>query len=132
MRDISDISDFMDFSPTRQIQVAACEKLRDTDHGISALQSSMSEGVRSPNQNNSYMELYQMSTQAMARKKDELFMQSLPKAHFHSQIKAILQKLVSSNPIGSPSLKSRPPLQPSFNTTNIAEQDRGLKTAGAV
>ncbi|GFX93708.1 transposable element Tcb1 transposase [Trichonephila clavipes] len=39
--------------------------------------------------------------------------------------------MVSSNPIGSPSLKSRPPLQQSFNTTNIAEPDRGLKTAGA-
>ncbi|GFX40899.1 hypothetical protein TNCV_3761201 [Trichonephila clavipes] len=57
---------------SRQIQVAACEKLRDTVHGISALQSFMFEGVRSPNQKNSYMELYQMSTQAMARKKDEL------------------------------------------------------------
>ncbi|GFX28549.1 hypothetical protein TNCV_1153581 [Trichonephila clavipes] len=59
-------------------------------------------------------------------------MQSLPKAHFHSQIKAILQQLVSSTPIGSPPLKSRPPLQPSYNTRNIVEQDRGLKTAGAV
>ncbi|GFX24364.1 integrase catalytic domain-containing protein [Trichonephila clavipes] len=48
------------------------EKLRDTVHGISALHSSMLEGVRSPSPKNSYMELYQMSTQAMARKKDEL------------------------------------------------------------
>ncbi|GFX40328.1 hypothetical protein TNCV_4319611 [Trichonephila clavipes] len=37
----------------------------------------------------------------------------------------------TSNHIGSP-LKSRPPLQQSLNTTNIAEPDRGLKTAGAV
>ncbi|GFW40110.1 hypothetical protein TNCV_5117931 [Trichonephila clavipes] len=69
---MSDISDIMDFSPTRQIQVAACKKLRDTVHGISTLHSSMFEGVRSPSPKNSYMELYQMSTQAMARKKDEL------------------------------------------------------------
>ncbi|GFW77536.1 probable RNA-directed DNA polymerase from transposon X-element [Trichonephila clavipes] len=47
------------------------------------------------------------------------FVQPLPKAHFHSQIKAILQQLVSSTPIGSPPLKSRPPLQPSYNTRNI-------------
>ncbi|GFX40327.1 hypothetical protein TNCV_4319601 [Trichonephila clavipes] len=65
---MSDISDFMDFSPTRQTQVAACEKLRDTVHGISALHSSMLEGVRK----NSFLELYQMTTHAMARKKDEL------------------------------------------------------------
>ncbi|GFY05332.1 hypothetical protein TNCV_2207781 [Trichonephila clavipes] len=63
------MSDIMDFSPTRQIQVAACEKLRDTVHGISALHSSIFEGVRSPSPKNSYMELYQKSTQAMARKK---------------------------------------------------------------
>ncbi|GFU26929.1 hypothetical protein TNCV_2536611 [Trichonephila clavipes] len=66
---MSDISDIMDFSPTRQIQVAACEKLRDTVHGISALHSSMFEGVRTPSPKNSFMELYQMSTHAMARKK---------------------------------------------------------------
>ncbi|GFX53794.1 hypothetical protein TNCV_1597401 [Trichonephila clavipes] len=69
---MSDISDIMDFSPTRQTQVAACEKLRDTVHGISALHSSMFEGVRTPSPKNSFMELYQMSAHAMARKKDEL------------------------------------------------------------
>ncbi|GFX36632.1 hypothetical protein TNCV_3537561 [Trichonephila clavipes] len=69
---MSDISDFMDFSPTRQSQVAACEKLRDTVHSISALHSSMLEGARTPSPKNSFMELYQMSTYAMARKKDEL------------------------------------------------------------
>ncbi|GFY17240.1 uncharacterized protein TNCV_1090161 [Trichonephila clavipes] len=66
------MSDIMDFSPTQQIQVAAYENLRDTVHGISALHSSMFEDVRSPSPKNSYMELYQMSTQAMARKKDEM------------------------------------------------------------
>ncbi|GFU64607.1 nucleic-acid-binding protein from transposon X-element [Trichonephila clavipes] len=64
------MSDFMDFSSTRQSQVAACEKLRDTVHGISALHSSMFEGVRTPSPKNSFMD--QMSTHAMARKKDEL------------------------------------------------------------
>ncbi|GFW42600.1 hypothetical protein TNCV_4257941 [Trichonephila clavipes] len=72
---MSDISDIMDFSPTRQTQVAACEKLRDTVHGISALHSSMFEGVRTPSPKNSFMELYQMSPHAMARKKDELIVE---------------------------------------------------------
>ncbi|GFT80831.1 hypothetical protein TNCV_2714631 [Trichonephila clavipes] len=69
---MSDISDFMDFSPTRQSEVAACEKLRDTVHSISALHSSMLEGARTPSPKNSFLELYQMSTYAMAKKKDEL------------------------------------------------------------
>ncbi|GFS64079.1 hypothetical protein TNCV_3944641 [Trichonephila clavipes] len=69
---MSDISDFMDFSPTRQSQVAACEKLRDTVHSISALHSSMFEGERTPNPKNSFLELYQMSTYDLAKKKDEL------------------------------------------------------------
>ncbi|GFW09069.1 hypothetical protein TNCV_3081611 [Trichonephila clavipes] len=66
------MSDIMDFSPTRQMQVKACEKLRDTVHGISALHSSMFDDARSPSPKNSCMELYQMSTRAMARKKDEM------------------------------------------------------------
>ncbi|GFW35162.1 hypothetical protein TNCV_5067271 [Trichonephila clavipes] len=69
---MSDISDFMDFSPTRQSEVAACEKLRDTVHSISALHSSMLEGARPPSPKNSFLELYQMSTYAIAKKKDEL------------------------------------------------------------
>ncbi|GFS93597.1 hypothetical protein TNCV_3775691 [Trichonephila clavipes] len=69
---MSDISDFMDFSPTRQSQVAACEKLRDTVHSISALHSSMLEGGRTPSPKNSFLELYQMSTYDLAKKKDEL------------------------------------------------------------
>ncbi|GFV69032.1 putative RNA-directed DNA polymerase from transposon X-element [Trichonephila clavipes] len=69
---MSDINDFMDFSPTRQSEVAACEKLRDTVNSISALHSPMLEGARTPSPKNSFMELYQMTTYAMARKKDEL------------------------------------------------------------
>ncbi|GFV69315.1 RNA-directed DNA polymerase from mobile element jockey [Trichonephila clavipes] len=69
---MSDISDFMDFSPTRQSKVAACEKLRDTVHSISALHSSMLEGARTPSPKNSFLELYQMSTYDLAKKKDEL------------------------------------------------------------
>ncbi|GFU48050.1 hypothetical protein TNCV_1793221 [Trichonephila clavipes] len=53
-------------------EVAACEKLRDTVHSISALHSSMLEGARTPTPKNSFLELYQMSTYAMAKKKDEL------------------------------------------------------------
>ncbi|GFX18819.1 hypothetical protein TNCV_4143401 [Trichonephila clavipes] len=59
----------MDFSPTRQKQVAACEKLRDTVTGISALHRFMYDDVRSPSPMNSFTELYR-TTQAMARKKE--------------------------------------------------------------
>ncbi|GFV28830.1 uncharacterized protein TNCV_4759781 [Trichonephila clavipes] len=72
MSDISDISDFMDFSPTRQSKVAACEKLRDTVHSISAMHSSISEGARTPTKKNSFLELYQMTSYDLAKKKDEL------------------------------------------------------------
>ncbi|GFX21416.1 hypothetical protein TNCV_1398301 [Trichonephila clavipes] len=66
------MSDISDFSPTRQSEVAACGKLRDTVLRISALHSSMLEGARTPSPKNSFLELYQMSTYAMAKKKDEL------------------------------------------------------------
>ncbi|GFW07235.1 hypothetical protein TNCV_3694281 [Trichonephila clavipes] len=69
---MSDISDFMDFSPKRQSKVAACEKLRDTVHSISAMHSSMLEGARTPSKKNSFLEIYQMSTYDLAKKKDEL------------------------------------------------------------
>ncbi|GFV33306.1 hypothetical protein TNCV_1498271 [Trichonephila clavipes] len=72
MSDISDISDFMDFSPTRQSKVAACEKLRVTVHSISAMHSSILEGARSPTKKNSFLELYQMTSYDLAKKKDEL------------------------------------------------------------
>ncbi|GFV35606.1 hypothetical protein TNCV_3473771 [Trichonephila clavipes] len=67
--DISDISDFMDLSPTRQSKVAACEKLRDTVHSISAMHSSISEGARTPTKKNSFLELYQMTSFDLAKKK---------------------------------------------------------------
>ncbi|GFW15841.1 hypothetical protein TNCV_1257121 [Trichonephila clavipes] len=67
---MSDISDFMDFSPTRQSKVAACEKLRDTVHSISAMHSSISEGARTPTKKNSFLELYQMTSFDLAKKKD--------------------------------------------------------------
>ncbi|GFV99436.1 uncharacterized protein TNCV_1514061 [Trichonephila clavipes] len=69
MSDISDISDFMDFSPTRQSKVAACEKLRDTVHSISAMHSSISEGASTPTKKNSFLELYQMTSYDLAKKK---------------------------------------------------------------
>ncbi|GFX83058.1 hypothetical protein TNCV_5002061 [Trichonephila clavipes] len=66
---MSDISDFMDFSPTRQSKVAACEKLRDTVHSISAMHSSISEGARTPTKKNSFLELYQMTSFDLAKKR---------------------------------------------------------------
>ncbi|GFT55894.1 nucleic-acid-binding protein from transposon X-element [Trichonephila clavipes] len=68
---MSDFSENMEVSPTRQAQVAACEKLRDTVTGISALHLSLQDG-RSPNPQNSFTELYRMSTQAMIKRKEEM------------------------------------------------------------
>ncbi|GFY55885.1 hypothetical protein TNIN_358411 [Trichonephila inaurata madagascariensis] len=64
----------MDFSPSRQAKIAACEKLRDTVTGISALHKSLLDEslARSPSPRNSFIELYRMSTQAMAMKKEEM------------------------------------------------------------
>ncbi|GFT20537.1 hypothetical protein TNCV_2183751 [Trichonephila clavipes] len=70
---MSDSSDNMEFSPTKFDQVSACEKLRDTVTGISALHLSI-HGMdgRSPNPRNSFKELYYSSTQAMIRRKEEM------------------------------------------------------------
>ncbi|GFY58971.1 hypothetical protein TNIN_78741 [Trichonephila inaurata madagascariensis] len=64
----------MDFSPTRQAKIAACEKLRDTVTGISALHKSLLDEslARLPSPRNSFTEIYRMSTQAMAMKKEEM------------------------------------------------------------
>ncbi|GFV36946.1 hypothetical protein TNCV_4545341 [Trichonephila clavipes] len=70
---MSDTSEQMEFSPTKFAQVAACEKLRDTVTGISALHKSLQEmDGRSPSPRNSYKDLYLSSTQAMIRKKEKL------------------------------------------------------------
>ncbi|GFV57822.1 hypothetical protein TNCV_3072011 [Trichonephila clavipes] len=61
----------MEVSPTRQAQVAECEKLRDTVTGISALHLSLHDG-RLPSPQNSFKELYRMSTQAMIKRKEEM------------------------------------------------------------
>ncbi|GFX23527.1 nucleic-acid-binding protein from transposon X-element [Trichonephila clavipes] len=68
---MSDFSENMEVSPTRQAQVAACEKLRETVTGISALHMSLHDG-RSPSPQNSFTELYRMSTQAMIKRKEEM------------------------------------------------------------
>ncbi|GFT03238.1 hypothetical protein TNCV_3610931 [Trichonephila clavipes] len=68
---MSDSSEIMEVSPTRQAQVAACEKLRDTVTGISTLHLSLHDG-RSPSPQNSFTELYRMSTQAMIKRKEEM------------------------------------------------------------
>ncbi|GFT69040.1 hypothetical protein TNCV_2175011 [Trichonephila clavipes] len=65
----------MEVSPTRQAQVAACEKLRDTVTGISALHLSLQESslhLSLPSPQNSFTELYRMSTQAMIMRKEEM------------------------------------------------------------
>ncbi|GFU38243.1 hypothetical protein TNCV_2432601 [Trichonephila clavipes] len=70
---MSDSSDHMEFSPTKVEQVSACEKLRDTVTGISALHKSI-QGMdgRSPSPRNSFKDLYLSSTQAMIRRKEEM------------------------------------------------------------
>ncbi|GFS41915.1 hypothetical protein TNIN_20321 [Trichonephila inaurata madagascariensis] len=71
---MSDYSGNLDFSPTRQAKIAACEKLRDTVTGISALHKSLLDEslANSPTHRNSFSEIYRMSTQAMAMKKEEM------------------------------------------------------------
>ncbi|GFV08301.1 hypothetical protein TNCV_327351 [Trichonephila clavipes] len=71
---MSDTSERMDISPSRLVQVATCEKLRDTVTGISALHKSLHEvDGRSPSPRNSYTELYRTNTQAtMIRRKEEM------------------------------------------------------------
>ncbi|GFX32158.1 RNA-directed DNA polymerase from mobile element jockey [Trichonephila clavipes] len=68
---MSDFSENMEVSPTRQAQVAACEKLSYTVTGISALHLSLQD-ERSPSPQNSFTELYRMSTQAMIKRKEEM------------------------------------------------------------
>ncbi|GFY70368.1 hypothetical protein TNIN_300431 [Trichonephila inaurata madagascariensis] len=72
---MSDYSENLDFSPTRKARIAACEKLRDTVTGISALHKSLLDEslASSPTHRNSFSEIYRMSTQAMAMKKEEMF-----------------------------------------------------------
>ncbi|GFY74856.1 hypothetical protein TNIN_344731 [Trichonephila inaurata madagascariensis] len=71
---MSDYSGNLDFSPTRQAKTAACEKLRDTVTGISALHKSLLDEslASSPTHRNSFSEIYRMSFQAMAMKKEEM------------------------------------------------------------
>ncbi|GFX97808.1 nucleic-acid-binding protein from transposon X-element [Trichonephila clavipes] len=68
---MSDFSENMEVSPTRQAQVATCEKLRDTVTGILALHMSLHDG-RSHSPQSSFAELYRMSTQTMIKRKEEM------------------------------------------------------------
>ncbi|GFX15452.1 hypothetical protein TNCV_3303811 [Trichonephila clavipes] len=70
---MSDSSDHMEFSPTKFEQVSACEKLRDTITGISALHKSI-HGMdgRSSSPRNYFKDLHLSSTQAMIRRKEEM------------------------------------------------------------
>ncbi|GFV41565.1 uncharacterized protein TNCV_3627171 [Trichonephila clavipes] len=61
---MSDTSERMDISPSRLAQVAACENLRDTVTGISALHMSLQEmDGRSPSPRSSFKEMYLSNTQ---------------------------------------------------------------------
>ncbi|GFY53051.1 hypothetical protein TNIN_355661 [Trichonephila inaurata madagascariensis] len=82
---MSDYSGNLDFSPTRQAKIAACEKLRDTVTGISALHKSLLDEslASSPTHRNSFSEIYRMSTQAMAMKKEEM-LKTLISTLYHS------------------------------------------------
>ncbi|GFW04026.1 hypothetical protein TNCV_2051421 [Trichonephila clavipes] len=59
------------FADETSSSCSACEKLRDTVTGISALHLSLHDG-RSPNPQNSFTELYRMSTQAIIKRKEEI------------------------------------------------------------
>ncbi|GFV87659.1 hypothetical protein TNCV_779431 [Trichonephila clavipes] len=78
---MSESSDYMELSPTKFDQVSACEKLRDTVTGISALHLSI-HGMdgRSPSPGNSFMDMYISGKQAMIRRKEEMVseLQTLP------------------------------------------------------
>ncbi|GFY01962.1 putative DD41D transposase [Trichonephila clavipes] len=68
---MSDTSERMDISPSKLAQVAACDKLRDTVTGISALHMSLQEmNGRSPSPRSSFKEFYLSSP--MIRKKEVL------------------------------------------------------------
>ncbi|GFY48858.1 hypothetical protein TNIN_286321 [Trichonephila inaurata madagascariensis] len=71
---MSDYSENLDFSPSRKAKIAACEKLRDTVTDISPLHKSLLDEslASSPSHRNSFSEIYRMSTQAMAMKKEEM------------------------------------------------------------
>ncbi|GFU44882.1 nucleic-acid-binding protein from transposon X-element [Trichonephila clavipes] len=78
---MSESSDYMELSQSKFDQVSACEKLRDTVTGISALHLSI-HGMdgRSPSPGNSFMDMYISGKQAMIRRKEEMVseLQTLP------------------------------------------------------
>ncbi|GFW71661.1 hypothetical protein TNCV_2548731 [Trichonephila clavipes] len=89
------------------------------------MHSSISEGASTPTKKNSFLELYQMTSYDLAKKKTNC------SCNQFQELTSILSQshtteLVSANHIGSLS-KSRPPLQQSSNTTNIAVPDRGRR-----
>ncbi|GFU78554.1 hypothetical protein TNCV_2301661 [Trichonephila clavipes] len=131
---MSESSDYMELSPTKFDQVSACEKLRDTVTGISALHLSI-HGMdgRSPSPGNSFMDMYISGKQAMIRRKEEMeslsiskYMISILKAHCHPPINDRSIANASCTAIGPPPLKSRPSLQAQVSKTmKIRVPDRG-------
>ncbi|GFS71280.1 hypothetical protein TNCV_5050291 [Trichonephila clavipes] len=70
----SEISLNMDIFPSKNEQISACEKLRDTVTGISVLHQIVQDDARFHTHSpmNSFMHLYRMNTEAMMRKKEDL------------------------------------------------------------
>ncbi|GFY70356.1 hypothetical protein TNIN_96381 [Trichonephila inaurata madagascariensis] len=64
----------MDFTPTKNSQLTACEKLRDTTKCISVIHQTIQEDgrFRTSSPRNSFMDLYRMYAEAMLRKKKDL------------------------------------------------------------
>ncbi|GFR13035.1 hypothetical protein TNCT_383671 [Trichonephila clavata] len=70
----SESSIIMDISPTKNSQLAAGEKLRETVAGIPAIQQTLQQevSIRTPRPRNSFIELYWKDTEAMMRRKEGL------------------------------------------------------------
>ncbi|GFU96826.1 uncharacterized protein TNCV_5093001 [Trichonephila clavipes] len=118
---MSDTSEQMEFSSTKLAQVAACEKLRDTVTGTSALQKSLHEmNGRSPSPRNSYKDLYLSSTQTMIRRKQE----------FVSELKTLplcTRLDCQDHKIPSTSLEEEIDLEPSLPENKIKTNSKSNK-----
>ncbi|GFQ84840.1 hypothetical protein TNCT_58131 [Trichonephila clavata] len=64
----------MDISPTKNSQLEACEKPRETITGISAIHQTLQQegSIRTPSPRNSFIELYRKNTEAIMRRKEDL------------------------------------------------------------
>ncbi|GFU32053.1 hypothetical protein TNCV_756541 [Trichonephila clavipes] len=126
---MSDFSENMEVSPTRQAQVAACEKLKDTITGKESTEEFIfpkkTDRPVSPasTQDPNFSDLEQDVEHPLPTTNQLT-------TNLQSKITSIAD--IYCIPIGPSLLKSRPPLQAQVtNTKNITVPDRGLKAAGA-